>query len=118
LLREVNVAEPDILGLQAAKWIKGILRASPDQWLTAAHPDAGHSEMPKQELVACGPLLKAPVELIELPGEGIMQILVVTNHFSFARIGEDRNGSLTQLNKLRLNAKVYRVLPLSPTKHI
>jgi hypothetical protein len=73
--------------------------------------------MPKEELVASRLLLKALVELIELPGEGIMQILLVTNHFSFPGIREDRDSSLAQLNELRLSAKVYRVLPLSSAKH-
>jgi hypothetical protein len=74
--------------------------------------------MPKEELVVSRPLFKAPVELIELPGEGFMQILLVTNHLSFAGIREDRDSSLTQLNELRLSAKVYRVRPLRPAKHI
>jgi hypothetical protein len=118
LLTEMNVAEPHILGLQATQRIKGILRASPDQWLTTTHPGAGHPQMPKEELVASRLLLKALVELIELPGEGIMQILLVTNHFSFPGIREDRDSYITQLNELRLSAKVYRVLATSSTKHI
>jgi hypothetical protein len=118
LLREVNVAEPDILGLQAAKGIKGILRASPDQWLTAAHPGAGHPEMPKEQLVTSRPLLKSLVELIELPGKGLTQTVLVAGHHSFPGIREDRDRSVTQLKKLRFNAKVYRVLPLSAAKHI
>jgi len=39
--------------------------------------------MPKEKLVASRPLLKSPVELTELPGEGITQIQVVANHLSF-----------------------------------
>ena len=74
--------------------------------------------MPKEELVAFRPLLKSPVELIELPGEGLTQTVLGASHHSLARIREDRNSSLTQLNELRLGAKVYRVLPFSAPKHI
>jgi hypothetical protein len=74
--------------------------------------------MPKEKLVASRPLLKAPVELIELPCEGFTQTVLVASHFSFPRIREDRDNGLIQLNELRLSAKVYRVLPLSATKHI
>jgi hypothetical protein len=45
-------------------------------------------------------------------------MLFVAGHLSFAGIREDRDSGLTQLNKLRLGAKVYRVLPLSPGKYI
>jgi hypothetical protein len=74
--------------------------------------------MPKEELVASRPLLKALVEVIELPGEGLTQTVLVAGHHSFARVREDSNSSLTQLNKPRFGAKVYRVLSLSATKHI
>jgi hypothetical protein len=74
--------------------------------------------MPEEKLIASRPLLKAPVELIELPGEGFTQILLVAYHLSFAGIRKDRNSGLPQLNELRLGTKVYRVLPLRPAKHI
>jgi hypothetical protein len=74
--------------------------------------------MPKEELVASRPFLKAPVELIELAGKSLTQIVLVVSHFSFAGIREDCDNGLTQFDKLRLSAKVYRVLPLSPAKHI
>ena len=111
------MAEPDVLGPQTTERIKGILRASPDQWLTTAHTGAGQPEMPKEKPVASRPLLKAPVELIELPGEGLTQTVLVANYLSFPGIREDCDSSLTQLNKLRLGTKVYRVLPFSPAKH-
>jgi hypothetical protein len=57
--------------------VKGILSAAPDQRLTTAYLGAGHPGRPKEKLVASRPLLKSPVELTELPGEGIMQIQVV-----------------------------------------
>ena len=112
------MAESDILGLQTTERIKGVLCASPDQWLTAAHPGASHPEMPKEQLVASRPLLKPLVELIELADESFTQTVLVTGHFRFARIREHRDSGLTQLNELRLSAKVYRVLALSPAKHI
>jgi hypothetical protein len=74
--------------------------------------------MPKEELVASRPLLKAPVELVELPGEGLTQTVLVASHNSLARIREDRSGYIIQLNELWLSAKVNGVLPLSPTKNI
>jgi hypothetical protein len=74
--------------------------------------------MPKEELVASRPLLKATVKLIELPSEGLTQTVLVASYRSFAGIREDRNSSFTQLNKLWLSAKVYRVLPLSPAKDV
>jgi hypothetical protein len=52
--------------------------------------------MPKQELVASRPLLKALVELIELPGKGLTQTVLVTGHLSFAGIRENCDSSLTQ----------------------
>jgi hypothetical protein len=66
--------------------------------------------MPKEELVASRPLLKAPVELIELPDEGLTQILIVTCQRCLSRIREDCDSSLTQLNEFGLNAKIYGVL--------
>jgi hypothetical protein len=114
----VNVTEPDILGLQATQRVKGILRASPDQWLTAAHLGAGYPEMPKEELVASRPLLKLLVELVELPGEGYTQTVLLAGHLSFPGIREDRDSGLTQINELRLGTKVYRVLPPGSTKYI
>jgi hypothetical protein len=74
--------------------------------------------MPKEELVAFRPLLKSLVEFIESLGEGFTQTVLVTSHLSFAGIREDGDSGLTQLNELRLGAKVYRVLSLSPAKHI
>jgi hypothetical protein len=74
--------------------------------------------MPKEELVASRPLLKAPVELIELPGEGLTQTVLDTGHCSFPGIREDRNSSLTQLNKLWLAAKVNGVCSPGSAKHI
>jgi hypothetical protein len=74
--------------------------------------------MPKEELVTSRPLLESLGELMELLCEGLTQTVLVTSHHSFARIREDRNSSLTQFNELRLSAKVYRVLPLSPSKDI
>jgi hypothetical protein len=74
--------------------------------------------MPKEELAASKPLLKPLVELIELLGEGLTQTVLVTGHLSFPGIREYRDSGLTQNNKLRLSAKVYRVPPLSPAKHI
>jgi hypothetical protein len=74
--------------------------------------------MPKEELVASRPLLKAPVELIELPGEGLTQILFVTGQLSFARIWEDCDSSLTQLDKLWLSAKVNGVRSPGSAKHV
>jgi hypothetical protein len=118
LLSEVNMAEPDILGLQATKRIKRVLRAAPDQRLATAHPGARHPEMPKEKLVAPRPLLESLVELIELPGEGLTQTVLVASHLSFAGIREDRDSGITQLNELRLGAKVYLVLSLSPAEHI
>ena len=64
------------------------------------------------------PLLKTAVEFTKLPGECLTEILFVARHLSFPRIREDRNRSLAQLNELRLSAKVYRVLPLSPGEHV
>jgi hypothetical protein len=74
--------------------------------------------MPKEQLVAFRSLLKSLIELIELLGERSTQTLLVTNHLSFARIREDNDSRISQLNKLRLSAKVYWVLPLSPTEHV
>jgi hypothetical protein len=74
--------------------------------------------MPKEELVASRPLLRAPVELIELMGEGVTQTVLAASHLSLAGIWEDRYSGPAQLNKLRLSAKVNGVFPLSPTKHI
>jgi hypothetical protein len=114
----MNVAKPDILGLQATQRVKGVLRASPDQGLTTAHPGAGHSEMPKEQPVASRPLLESLVKLIELLSEGFTKIVLIARHLSFAGIREDRDSGVTQLNELRLGAKVYGVLPLSPPKHV
>jgi hypothetical protein len=44
--------------------------------------------------------------------------VLVVNHLSFPGIREDCDSSLANLNKLRLGAKAYRVLPLSQAKHI
>jgi hypothetical protein len=118
LLPEVNVAEPDILDLQAAEWVKRIFCASPDQRLTAAHPGTRHAEVPEEEFVPSSLLLKPLVELLELPGKGLTQTVLVSSQFSLAGIREDRNSRISQLDKLRLGAKVYRVLPLSPTEHV
>ena len=96
------MAEPDILGLQAAKRIKGILRASPDQRLTTAHPGASHPEMPEEELMASRTQLKALVELTELLGKVLMQILLVASYFTFPGIREDRDSILGNLNHLRV----------------
>jgi hypothetical protein len=74
--------------------------------------------MPKEKLVRPRPLLKVSVELMELLCEGLTQTVVVASHHSFARIREDRDSRLAQLNELWLSAKVYRVLSLSPAKHI
>jgi hypothetical protein len=74
--------------------------------------------MAKEELVASRPLLESPVELIELLCEGLTQTVLVASHLSFPGIREDCDRSLPQLNELRLGAKVYRVFPLSATKHI
>jgi hypothetical protein len=52
--------------------------------------------MPKEELVTSGPLLESLVELIELPGKGLTQTVLVTGHLSFAGIREDCDSSLTQ----------------------
>jgi hypothetical protein len=52
--------------------------------------------MPKEELVASRSLLKVPVELIELSGEGPTQTVLVTGHLSFAGIRENCDSSLTQ----------------------
>jgi hypothetical protein len=69
--------------------------------------------VPKEEFVASKPLLKAPVELIELPGKALTQTVFVASHVSFPGIREDRDSCLAQVNGLRLSAKVYRVLPLT-----
>jgi hypothetical protein len=74
--------------------------------------------MPNEKLVASRPLLKSLVELIELPGEGTIQILLVAKHFSFPGIREDRDGSVTQLNELRLGAKVYGVGGLGACQNV
>jgi hypothetical protein len=74
--------------------------------------------MPEEELVASRPLLESLVELIEFPGEGFTQTVPAASHLSFPGIREDCDSSITQLNELRLSAKVYRVLPLGATKHI
>jgi hypothetical protein len=118
LLPEVNVTQTDVLGLEVAQWTKGIFSTTPDQRLATAHPGTGHAEMTKEEIVASRPLLKSPVELIELPGEGLAQTLLIIGHLSFAGIREDRDSCFTNLNELRLSAKVYRVLALSPPKHV
>jgi hypothetical protein len=74
--------------------------------------------MPKEHPVTSRPLLKATVELIKLLGEGFTRTVLVAGHLSLPGIREDRHSSLTQLNELRLGAKVYRMLPLSPAEHI
>jgi hypothetical protein len=117
-LTEVNVAEPKILGLQASQQIKGILGTAPNQGLATAHPGAGHPEMPKEEPVASRSLLKAPVELIELPGEGLTQTVLVASYFSFPGIRENRDGSVTQLNELRLGAKIYGMNGLGACQNV
>src|SRR6266566_4304346 len=65
LLTKVNVAEPDVLCLQAAQRFEGILDAQPNQGLAAAHSCPRHPKVPKEELVASRPALEALVELFD-----------------------------------------------------
>jgi hypothetical protein len=44
--------------------------------------------------------------------------VLIAGHLSFTGIREDCDSSPTQLNELWLSAEVYRVLSLSPAKHI
>jgi hypothetical protein len=74
--------------------------------------------MPKEELVASRPLLESLVELMELLCEGLTQTVLVASHHSFARIREDRNGYITQLNELRLSANVNGMRSPGSAKHI
>jgi hypothetical protein len=109
----------DRAGVDFAVVVRLIQHTPSDRQVPAERrKDQGHPEMPKEELVASRPLLKAPVELIELPGEGLTQTVLVANHLSFAGIREDCDSSLTQFNELWLSTKVYRVLPLSPAKDV
>ncbi len=86
--------------------------------LATADACSRDTEMPEGKLAASRPLHKALVKFLKLPGEGFMQILLVAYHLSFPGIREDCDSSLTELNELRLSAKVYRVLPLSPAKDV
>ena len=74
--------------------------------------------MPKEQLVASRPLLEAPVEPIELLGESLTQAVLVAGHLSFARIREDRDGSVPQLKKLRLGAKLDGVGGLGACQNV
>jgi hypothetical protein len=114
----VNVAESHVLRLQAAERIKGILHAAPNERLPIAHPGAGHTEMAKEELVRSRPLLKALVELAELPSEDFTQILIVAGQRRLSRIREGCHSKLTQPDEVRLGAKVYGVLPAGSGKDV
>jgi hypothetical protein len=74
--------------------------------------------MTKEELVASRPLLKAPVELIELPGEGLTQTVLVAARLSFAGVREDCDSSVPQLNELGLGAKIDGVGGLGACQNV
>jgi hypothetical protein len=74
--------------------------------------------MPKEQLVASRPLLKALVKLVKLPSEGFTQILIVSSHRRLSRIRENRDSSLTQLKKLRLGAKIDGVGGLGACQNV
>ena len=74
--------------------------------------------MPKEQLVASRPLLEAPVELIELLGESLTQTVLIPSHLNFVGIREDCDGSVTQLNELRLSAKIDGVDGLGPCQNV
>jgi len=80
----------------------GILGTATDQMLTAAYLGTRHPEMPEEELMASRPQLKALVELTELLGKVLMQILLVASYFTFPGIREDRDSILGNLNHLRV----------------
>jgi hypothetical protein len=52
--------------------------------------------------MASRPQLKALVELTELLGKVLMQILLVASYFTFPGIREDRDSILGNLNHLRV----------------
>ena len=111
LLTKVNMAEPDVLCLQAPQWFEGVLGAPPDQGLAAADASPRHPEMPEEEFVASRPALEALVELFCLPDKRFLKSLLVADHLSFPWIREDRERSPAQIDELRLSAEVDVVFP-------
>ena len=97
------MAEPHVLCLQSKQWIQGILGASPDQGLPAAHPSPGHSEVPEKQAETLRSPGEALVEFFELLEEGGLQTPVFgrPDELGLTWIRKDSDPGVIEIDEFR-----------------
>jgi hypothetical protein len=104
----MNVTEPNVLCLQAPQRLQGILGASPDQGLPAAHPGADYPEVAEEQPEEAGPTMELPIEFLQLLDKRLPELMLAAgaNELRLLRIRKHRYHEPVEFNELRLRAKM------------